>query len=536
MLRFSINKNILAKVFVFFVIFLMLLPLAGCFDHSSGLKEGFIKNTEMKSCRNRGTLFVTNNVPGEELNPEALAIFSLLEKGLIMEADMADMTSTKIVVTPGDADLLRILGWAYPQDPSLELFTSEGKIAIKTPADPVYLVLDPAEAGLLTPGVNSDFFAAFDAGSMQEKQVEKVKEFIKLFFKDFDFTFSRVEPFETVKLELPDGTIEARKIKIELDFEEVLAFVTYTMEYLAESKAFEDYMRASIREPLEQMMDAGALSTEELPSREEMEELVEAAYQQIQSVFSGAADYLHTVSPAALKKQFGLDLSAVEEYYLDAEGYIRKTKSTYQIKAEHEALQSFLGTAQLDLTISSEQVSWDINKPVTVVFPPVEEQVSFFALMGDPTLQEKMGEGPLSQLINLLGTGLESLNGAVTPASLIVDLENNQILLNGEPLELTPAPYVEGKTIMVPFRSLAELAGGEVGWVSETSRASYEDDKVKIEFASGSKTALVNGVETDLTEAVVIKDGRLMVPADLAGQWAQSFVVQDGKNFVIFIF
>ena len=536
MLRFPIGKNLLTKFFVFFMVLLMVLPLAGCFENGSSLKEGFIKNAEVKSCRSMGTLSVTNNVPGEQLDPGALAVFSLLEKGLTMEADMADTTSMKMIFTPGDADLLRDMGWIYPQDPFLELFTCEGKIAIKTSADPAYLVLDPTEAGLLAPGVNSGFSAVFDVGSIQEKQVEKVQEFIRLFIKDFDFSFSRVEPSETVKLELPDGIIEARKIKVELDFEEILDLFTYTLEYMAESKAFEDYMRVSIREPLEQMMDAGTIPPEELPSKEEMEELVETVYQQIQNVFSEAVDYMHTVSPGVLKKQFGLDLAAEEEYYLDGEGYIRKTRSTYQIKAEHEALQTYLGTSQLDLTVSSEQVLWDINKPVAVAFPPTKEQVSLFAMMGDPALQEEMGEGPLFQLINLMGAGPEHLDSPAIPANLVLDLENNRYLLNGKPIELAPAPYMEGQSVMVPFRTLAELAGGEIHWIPETSRVIYEDDKMKIEFASGSKTALVNGVETDLAGTAIIKDGRFMVPAGLVGQLVQHYAVQDETNVVIFVF
>ena len=71
---------------------------------------------------------------------------------------------------------------------------------------------------------------------------------------------------------------------------------------------------------------------------------------------------------------------------------------------------------------------------------------------------------------------------------------------------------------------------------TEISRVIYEDDKMKIEFASGSKTALVNGVETDLAGTAIIKDGRFMVPAGLVGQLVQHYAVQDETNVVIFVF
>ncbi|NMB34717.1 MAG: copper amine oxidase N-terminal domain-containing protein [Firmicutes bacterium] len=535
MLRFLTGKSVLIKTFAILMIFLMALPLVGCHDHDSGLKEAYLKSMEIKSCRSMGTLSVTNNVPEEQLSPQALAVFSLLEKGLTMEAEMADITSVKMVLAPKDGDTMRSLGWNYPQAPSLEFFSDKGRIAVKTSADSSYLVLDPAEAGLPAPDVDPGFSAAFDAGKMQEKQVEKVQEFMRLLSKDFDFPFSRIESLGAVKLELPDGAIETQRIKIELDFEEILALATYMLEYMSESEAFKDYMLFSMREPLEQMQESGIIPPEELPSGEEMEKMVEESYQEIQGALSSALKYLHTASPAKLKKQLGLDLSAVEEYYLDEAGYIRKTKRTFQIKAEHEELESLFGTSQLDLTINSEQVMWDINEPVAVDFPSSGEQLSFFALIGDPGLREEMGEGPLSQLIDFLGA-VPGLEEDAVRGSLILDLKGDQNLLNGEPIELAPAPYKEGETIMVPFRALAELAGGEVRWIPEESQACYEDGKVKIEFTSGSRTALVNGAETDLAETLVIKDGRFMVPVDLAGRMVEHFAVQDEIDVVIFIF
>lgn len=531
-MRRSMRKKILTKVFAIFVVLLMVLPLAGCFDNGADLKESFIKSMEIQSSRSISTLSVTNNVPDEQLSPEALAIFSLLEKGLVMGADMESLTSMKLSLTFENGDALRaLLGWNYPQVASLDFYVDGGKIAIKTSADPLYLVIDPAEAGLLAPDENVDFSAAFGAGYTQE-QTEKAYSFIKALTRDFDFPLSRVEPVETVKLELPDGVVEARKIKISLDFEEILALVTYFAEHLAESEAFKDYMTASLREPLKRMEDSGTLPPEELPSEEEIEELTEMSYRQMQSSLSQAVDYLHTVSPAVLKKQFGLDLSAEVEYNLDEEGFIRKTKSAYRIKAEHEALEPLLGTSQLDLTIRSKQLLWNINKPVEVDFPAVDEQVSFFALVGDPSLQEKMEGGPLSLFLNLLP--VPGRDEAPT-ANLMIDLDKNLYLVNGKPTELAPAPYFEGKTLMVPFRALAELAGGEISWTPETAEACYQDGQTEVKFTSG-KQAFVNGTEMDLAEAVVLKDGRFMLPADLAEKMAQHFVFQEEENIAIFIF
>jgi len=526
------KKGLWVQFLALLMVLVTVLPLAGCLDNHADLKKGFMQNMEVKSCRSSGTFSVVNNISTEQLNPQAQKLFSVLEKGLALETAMQSATSMKMVLVPADAEACNLLGWDYPQAPAFDFYVDEGKIALQTSADARCLVIDPAETGLAAPEADFDFSAVFGTDYLQG-QTDKAYAFAKALIKDFDFPLSRVESLGTETLQLPDGTVTTRKIKVNLDFEEILALITYTAEYLSESEAFKDYVLFSVREPLEKMVAEGALPPEEMPSPEEIEKLAETNYQQLQSSLSEAVAYLRGVSPALLKKQFGLDLSATEEYYLDQAGFIRKTISTYQLKAEHEMLKSILGTPQLDLTVNSEQILWDINKPVEVVFPAADEQVSLFALMADPDLRAEIGEGPLSLFVNLLA----SLNAAAVPAAranLVIDLENNLCLLNGEAVDLAPAPYKEGETLMVPFRALAELAGGEIQWMPENKQACYQDERVEMKFASGSKKAYVNGVEKELTVAAVVRDGRLMIPAWLAGEMGQYFATVE--NSIVFVF
>ncbi|MGI5822896.1 MAG: copper amine oxidase N-terminal domain-containing protein [Dethiobacteria bacterium] len=529
----SPRKKVLWLQFLaLFMVLVMVLPLAGCLDNHAALKQGFMQNMEVKSCRASGNFSVINNNPAAQLNPQVQALFSMLEKGLALEAALKSTTSMKMVLTPADAAACKLLGWEYPQAPALSFYVDGGKIALKTSADARYLVIDPAETGRAVPEADVDFSAVFGTDYVQG-QTERAYAFAKALIKDFNFPLSRVESLGTETLQFPDGTIIARKIRVDLDFEEILALLSYTAEYLSESEAFKDYVLFSVREPLEKMVEEGVLPPEEMPSPEEIEALAETNYQQLQSSLSEALAYLRGVSPALLKKQFGLDLSATEEYYLDQAGFIRKTKGTYQLKAEHEMLASILGTPQLDLTVNAEQILWDINKPVEVAFPTAAEQVSFFSLMADPDLQAEFGEGPLSLFVNLLAS-MDDAAVPANPANLVIDPENNQCLLNGQAIDLDPAPYKEGETLMVPFRALAELAGGEIQWMPENKQACYRDERVEIKVASGSRKASVNGAEKDLPTTAKVKDGRLMIPAWLAGEMAQYFAAEE--NSIVFIF
>jgi hypothetical protein len=533
MLDYLFKKRLL-KGIVFLMVILMLLPLIGCNNEAAVLKEMYMKSRGIESSRVLSTLTVVNKVPREQLNQEAQAVFSLLEKGITMEIAMADQASMNMTIAPRDKNILRQLGvWPYAQEPSLDFFVDQGKMGMKTSADQRYLVIDPAEAtNLMDPDSNIDFSALYQ--QIYNEQLDSAWEFLKSFVQDFDFTLSRVEQLGEVKLELPDGTIDTRGLRIELDFEETLALITYTLEYLTRNEAFKDYIMDSMRRPIEQMIASGTIPPEEIPSEEEMKQLIEMPYQEFQKMLVQAVEYLKTVSPAKLKEQYGLDISATVEYYLDSDNFIRKTVDTYNIKAEHEKLKPFLGTPLLDLTVHSEQITWDLNKPVKVVFPPEEEQISFFALLTDPALQEvQPGDGPLSLLINLFQS-FGDLTESGT--SLILNLERNLSFLNGQEIKLEPSPYYEGETLMVPFRALAELAGGKVNWFPETKKVQYQGEQIEIEFFPNSNQALVNGETVELAKEIVIKADRVMVPVELFNRLTKHPIVHQERQIAVFNF
>ena len=50
---------------------------------------------------------------------------------------------------------------------------------------------------------------------------------------------------------------------------------------------------------------------------------------------------------------------------------------------------------------------------------------------------------------------------------------------------------MEGESLMVPFRALAEAAGGSVTCFAETRQVYYEDDSVELKFNVGSSKALL---------------------------------------------
>ena len=83
--------------------------------------------------------------------------------------------------------------------------------------------------------------------------------------------------------------------------------------------------------------------------------------------------------------------------------------------------------------------------------------------------------------------------------------------INGKDVKVQK-PFVVNGVTLVPVRVITEAFGAEVDWNGEEKSVLLKYDSVNIKLFIGSKTAIVNGIETTLLEAPVLKDGTTMVP------------------------
>lgn len=527
------------RLAVIAVMVLLALPLAGCGEEAADLRDGYVKSLEIDSSRAGGDFAVRNNVPLEEMNEELGLIFSVLEKGFSMEMDMESYSSMRILLSSYAEDSLREEGiWPYEESLDAEFFVSEGRTAFKTAADPSYLLIDPADASLIMPGEGAEMDALFDE-TYSEEQVELMLNFLAPFMSEFDYTLSDVERLEAEELELPDETIEAEVIKMNLEYEEILGLIAYTCRELADSDHFKEYLVSSIMGPIEKMMEEDMIPEEQQLSKEEMEQMAEDSFEQFSAILLQVAEAAE--SPTLLQEQYGLDLTGEAYYYLDDDGYIRKTVEEFRIKAEHEALEQLLGTSKLDLEFEAESYLWDINEPVDVDFPSSEETVSLYALMADPELAAELGDGPLHCLYEWFSVAVpptpeppEVREPVIEEKHLLLDLAEENFLLDGEAITMEVLPYMEDDVLMVPLRQLGEIAGAEISWDPEERQVRYEDEEQVILITVGSSEFQVNGEGMELDESVTIREGRTMVPAELIEQFSQQMYVDNGTALFVF--
>ena len=91
------------------------------------------------------------------------------------------------------------------------------------------------------------------------------------------------------------------------------------------------------------------------------------------------------------------------------------------------------------------------------------------------------------------------------------------LVLNGETLDLTGIPGVEGSTLL-PLRLLAEADHGSAYWDEETNESwfYFGDNRIVVSFSDNSVTVNDAPVEVD---AVAVVDGVTFVSADVFDGW-----------------
>lgn len=114
------------------------------------------------------------------------------------------------------------------------------------------------------------------------------------------------------------------------------------------------------------------------------------------------------------------------------------------------------------------------------------------------------------------------------------------IQLDGFALPLDSEPIVSGGVTLVPFRGIAEALGVTVIWdaKSKTVRATGSDGRggtADVILRTGSKKATVNGAETLLGGAPVMRQGRVLIPLAFFGRQFGANVSWDSVNRAVVI-
>lgn len=107
------------------------------------------------------------------------------------------------------------------------------------------------------------------------------------------------------------------------------------------------------------------------------------------------------------------------------------------------------------------------------------------------------------------------------------------VSVNGQVLNLSVPPIVEGKEVLLPAKELIEALGGTYFWVSSSKILAIKKDNLKIGLPLNTNTAILNGETVTLKAAPKLIKNRMYVPAKFVCEsLGASYVYDVPKNTV----
>ncbi len=110
-----------------------------------------------------------------------------------------------------------------------------------------------------------------------------------------------------------------------------------------------------------------------------------------------------------------------------------------------------------------------------------------------------------------------------------------RVILNGQLMSFDQPPVIIGGSTMVPMRAIFEALGASITWDASTQTVKAAKGNITISLLIGAQTAMVNGIETPLSQAAQILNGRTLVPLRFVAESLQAEVLWDGNARTITI-
>lgn len=115
-------------------------------------------------------------------------------------------------------------------------------------------------------------------------------------------------------------------------------------------------------------------------------------------------------------------------------------------------------------------------------------------------------------------------------------LGNNIAIIDGEHVEVNPAPYAdENRRTMVPLSFVGRQLGASFDWDADARQVTYTKDETVILLTIDSNMAVVNGEEVEMDTVAVILEGRTVVPVSFISRTLGFDVEWNGETQTVVI-
>lgn len=164
----------------------------------------------------------------------------------------------------------------------------------------------------------------------------------------------------------------------------------------------------------------------------------------------------------------------------------------------------------------------------------------FFADLGDQTsyTQEVLPYLKLVKSVSMSGKTELTDQYYLGSGTLFVALNQVryiEVRVNGTPLNLEFAPFIENGRTLVPFRAVADALGAEVNWDGATRTVTLTKGDKTVQLRIGDGTAYINGQPVKLDQPARISRSRTVVPLRFVGESLDAAVRWDPVTSTVHI-
>lgn len=110
-----------------------------------------------------------------------------------------------------------------------------------------------------------------------------------------------------------------------------------------------------------------------------------------------------------------------------------------------------------------------------------------------------------------------------------------KVLVNGEEIAFDREPVMDGETVLVPYRFVAEKLGAKVSWHQETKTVFAEYNGAIITTQIGNELMFVNDGTFNVEKAPVLSTDRTLVPLSVFENGMGAKVLWDEQTSTVTI-
>lgn len=501
---FKLKKALLVSL-------MLILTLVGCSSTFPALKNAWLNELIAASSESKTIVKMDVEVTEEmmgDLGEYGQMIMDLFKTGIVIEQKTTKEENYYLKIGFVDSKpIMESEYWISDREPYIEVFMKDNDIYARTSSEDQLIQIGDSY---------SEFTKDFYTGNvLTNDERADLKEFfvgeLQKYLSQFDFKLRKIEDQGFTTYTTPEGTQSVKQIHVELTIDDIISFATYLLGNLAEY----DGLKPLFKEVERIVMKDNHVDP--MPE-EEIDEVID----EIRGFLLEAKSALEEYDEKALEDELDLDIEFLlqNDFYITTDVETVGNKAVLDLSITEPSTGDF---AKIKLTVDTQR--WNINKEVSLPDADFKNAFSFNDL-GDRQKIENLGE---QSIVRSYAEEKLRRIGRLTIGEEYAQVKDNYVYLEA-------VPYIEesGST-MVPLSIISDIAETEAIWNGETKEVTFTIDENEVIVKIGSKLALVNGEQFEMSEEAVIKNGRSFVPLEFVTESLGAQVIWDAETRSIHI-